>query len=50
MVIGSGPVLPAEATTVIPASQASITAWLMGSSQYQDCGSALNDRFMTLML
>ncbi len=30
---GSGPVLPAEVTTTIPACQARMTAWLNGSSQ-----------------
>jgi hypothetical protein len=32
-VIGAGPVFPAEATTTMPASQAAIRAWLIGSSQ-----------------
>ena len=32
-VIASGPVLPAEATTTMPARQASMTAWFSGSSQ-----------------
>ena len=33
IVIGSGPPLPAEATTTIPACHAAITAWFSGSSQ-----------------
>ena len=33
MVIGSGPWLPADATTTIPACHAVITSWLIGSSQ-----------------
>lgn len=33
MVIGSGPVFPAEATTTIPSCQRRMTAWLIGSSQ-----------------
>ncbi len=37
----------AEATTTIPACQAVITAWFRGSSQYQESGSAENDRLST---